>query len=69
MQGINARKVSLPYADPGELLIHIQVDICILDTILMLANLGPGIWTRVWGVGNCWGVCPDCYNDVTSFTF
>ena len=27
------------------------------------------IWSRVWGVGNCWGVCPLCYNEVTSFTF
>ena len=38
------------------------------NTILMLANLGPRIWSWVWGVGNCWGVCPDC-DDVTSFTF
>ena len=52
-----------------ELVIQFQVDICILDTILMLANLGPVIWSRVWGVSNCWGVCPDCYNDTTSFTF
>ena len=29
----------------------------------------PRIWARVWGVGNCWGVCPLCYNDVMSFTF
>ena len=29
----------------------------------------PRIWSRVWGVGNCWGVCPLCYNDVTSFAF
>ena len=28
----------------------------------------PRIWSWVWGVGNCWGVCPLCYNDVTSFT-
>ena len=52
-----------------ELLIEFQVDICILDTILMLANFGHGIWSLVWGVGNCWGVCPDYYNDVTSLTF
>ena len=52
-----------------ELVIQFQVDICILDTILMLANVGPRICSRVWGVGNCWRVCPDCYNDVTSFTF
>ena len=25
----------------------------------------PRIWSRVWGVGNCWGVCPLCYNDQT----
>ena len=38
-----------------ELVIQLQVDICI-DA--------PRIWSRVWGVGNCWGVCPLCYNDV-----
>ena len=48
-----------------ELVIQLQVDICILDTILMLPEFGP----RVWGVGNCWGVCPLGYHDVTSFTF
>ena len=52
-----------------ELVIEFQVDICILDTILMLANFGPGIRSQVWGVGNCLGNCPDCYNDVTSITF
>ena len=39
-----------------ELVIQLQVDICILDTILMLPEFR--IWSRVWGVGNCWGVCP-----------
>ena len=39
-----------------ELVIQFQVDICILDTILMLANFGPGIWSRFWGVSNSWGV-------------
>ena len=30
---------------------NFQVDICISYTILMLANFGPGIWSRVPGVG------------------
>ena len=47
-----------------ELVIQLQVDICILDTILMLPEFGPesGALATV-------GVCPLCYNDVTSFTF
>ena len=45
-----------------EIVVQFQVDICILNTILMLANFGAGIRSRLRGVGNCWGVCPDCYN-------
>ena len=30
---------------------NFKVDICILNTILMLANFGPGIRSRVSGVG------------------
>ena len=44
-----------------ELVVQFQVDICILNTILMHANFGAGIWSRLRGVGN-WGVCSDCYN-------
>ena len=45
-------------------MIQYQVDICILNTIVMLANVGPLIRSRVGGIGNCWGVYPDCYKDV-----
>ena len=31
---------------------NFQVDICILNTILMLANFGPGIGSRVLGIGS-----------------